>query len=78
VSEQIQAMMTEAKNLDTAADRAIVGRTKTTYVAKDGDTWEAMATRFYGGPGRANDIRDANLASPGEQVRPGQEYLIPV
>lgn len=78
VQESLQAMMTEARNLDEAADRAIIGRTKTTHVAKDGDTWEAMASKFYGGPGRANDIRDANLASPGEQVRPGQEYLIPV
>lgn len=78
VQEQLQEMMSAARDLDEAADRAIIGRTKTTYVAKDGDTWESMASKFYGGPGRANDIRDANLASPGEQVQSGREYLIPV
>lgn len=78
VTEQLQAMMRESRALDDAASRAIIGRTKTTYVAKDGDTWESIASMQYGGPGRANDIRNANLAGPGESVQPGREYLIPV
>lgn len=78
VQEQIRQMTKEARNLDEAADKAIVGKIKTTYVAKDGDTWESISSAFYGSPSRANDIRAANLAGPGEQVKPGVEYLIPV
>lgn len=72
--EQIQGMMKEGRDLDEAADRAIIGRTRTTYVAKPGDTWESIAQQFGVG---ASKLRDANLASPGEPVRVGQEYLIP-
>lgn len=73
-TEQIQAMLKEARDLDEAADRAIVGRTKATYVAKPGDTWESIAQQFKVSPDK---LRQANLASPGEPVRAGQEYLIP-
>lgn len=78
VTEQIRQMSAQTRNLDAEADRAIIGKLKGTYVAKDGDTWESISTKEYGSPDRANDIRDANLASPGEQVVPGREYLIPV
>lgn len=77
VQYQLQQMLKEARDADETAERAIVGRTKTTYIAKDADTWESMSSKFYGNPNRANDIRDANLAAPGAQVRPGQTYLIP-
>lgn len=78
VISQIRAMSTTARDVDAEADRAIIGKLKTTYVAQDGDTWESISTKFFGDSGRANDIRDANLAGPGEQIRPGREYLIPV
>lgn len=74
---QLQQMLKETRDADGAAQRAIVGRTRTTYVAKPGDTWESISAKFYGGPGRAGDIRDANLIGPGEQPKAGQVYLIP-
>lgn len=56
---------------------ALTGKTKTTYVAKRGDSWESISTAFFGTPARAGDIREANSTQAGESPIPGREYLIP-
>jgi hypothetical protein len=49
----------------------------TTYVARDGDTWEAISMIFYFDPSRGNDVRDANAISAGQSPPPGTEYVVP-
>lgn len=78
VAQQIRELSATARDIDAEADSAFIGKLQTTYVAQDNDTWESISRRFYGISTRANDLRDANLAGPGEQIRPGREYLIPV
>lgn len=75
--EQMRAALAECAEIERSADRARVGRIKTTYTAATGDTWESISRRFYGDVDRANDLREANSAGPGVQPFPGFQYLIP-
>jgi hypothetical protein len=54
------------------------GRTRTTYVARDGDTWEGISMIYYFDPSRGNDVRDANAVVAGAPPTPGVEYVVPV
>lgn len=53
------------------------GRTLAYYSANQGDTWESIATQFYGGPENAGKISDANGIDSGDPPTPGEVYLIP-
>jgi hypothetical protein len=77
VEEQIRVALDEGAQVERAADMARLGRIKATYAAAPGDAWETISIHFYGGPGRANDLRDANNVGTGERPTPGTEYLIP-
>ncbi len=65
----------EIEKLDAAARDAERGKIKGVYVAREGDTWESIASQTLGSSQRADDIRRANAAS-GNPV-PGTEYVIP-
>jgi hypothetical protein len=48
------------------------------YTARDGDTWELISRRFYGGSAtRAKDVRDANGLDAGANPIAGTIYFIP-
>lgn len=46
-------------------------------VAQRGDTWESLASRYYGGASGADALRQANGARFGEQPEPGRNLKIP-
>jgi hypothetical protein len=77
IEEQIRLALDEAAKIERASDLARIGRIKATYAASPGDSWETISIRYYGTPGRANDLRTANDAGAGERPVPGVEYLIP-
>lgn len=74
------AAMNEAASQIRKIDRATAiaerGSVKAFYTAKNGDTWESIATTFYGSASRAADIQKANSES-GPPV-PSVLYVIPV
>lgn len=70
-------MLTELDKADQAAAIAQRGQLKAIYVAQQGDTWESIAAKFYGDPGRASDLREANAVPAGEAPAPGTAYQIP-
>ncbi|MDD9936862.1 MAG: LysM domain-containing protein [Myxococcales bacterium] len=47
------------------------------HVVQEGETWAAVATRYYGDPSRAFALIEANGGSAGEHPDPGAELLIP-
>lgn len=65
----------------TAAERSAAvtkaGRVMTTYVARDGDSWEGISMIFYFDPSRGNDLRAANDAPAGQAPVAGVEYVVP-
>lgn len=65
----------------TAAERSAAvtraGRVLTTYVARDGDSWEGISMIFYFDPSRGNDVRDANEVPAGQSPVAGVEYVVP-
>ena len=73
-TRQLLDSFTEAER-SAAVTRA--GRTLTTYVARDGDTWEGVSMIFYGDPSRGNDVRLANDVPAGQNPVPGVEYVVP-
>lgn len=83
--EQVRTASQEAlsemgKTLDAAgrqAQQAELGKIRAVYVAIAGDTWEAISRKFYGDPGGAADVREANNIAPGAQPLPGEAYAIP-
>lgn len=62
---------------DREAELAQYGRTKSLYVARDGDTFESIAVRFYGSAARADEIREANGVGAGSSPVSGAVYIIP-
>jgi hypothetical protein len=77
VEDQIRASLSVGAQIERGAELARIGRIKATFVAGDGDTWEAVSSRVYGSPDRAGDLREANNVSPGQNPVPGTMYLIP-
>ncbi len=63
--------------LDREAELARRARAFAVYVARIGDSWESIATQFYGGPDEAGAIREANGVRFGELPIPGRQYQIP-
>jgi hypothetical protein len=57
--------------------RAQRGTTTTAQSAQDGDTWESLSTRAFGGPSGARAIKDANGVRYGQRPQPGKLYKIP-
>lgn len=45
--------------------------------AREGDTWETMATRATGSPDKAAALRALNGAAYADQPQPGESYLVP-
>lgn len=72
------AILALLEELDREAELAIRGRILSVYTARLGDTWESIATLFYGGPEGAGRIRDANGVTYGALPVVGREYQIPV
>lgn len=64
--------------LDREADLARRSRPLASYLAKLGDSWESIATIFYGGPADAGAIRNTNGIRYGSNPVPGRTYQIPV
>jgi hypothetical protein len=75
--EQILAMADAAAEVEGAATRARVERALTSYVARAGDTWEAISMQFYRTPDRADELREANGVAAGQGPIPGERYFIP-
>lgn len=78
IEADLNEVMGLLADLDRETELAQRGRPDTVYVAVQGDTWESIASNAYGGPDRANDIRDANGVRFGELPISGQSYQIPV
>lgn len=64
--------------MDRDAQLSQRGKTLAMYVAQFGDSWESIATSFFGGPEAAGNIRDANGIKYGALPVPGRSYQIPV
>lgn len=77
VESQAQKIFDALSDTEDAAEQTKLGKIQTTYIARDGDTWEGISATFFGSPNRANDIRDANSIGPGMAPAPGVEYIIP-
>jgi hypothetical protein len=56
---------------------ALRGKAKALYAARGGDTFESIATQFYGAAARANEIREANGVPAGTNPSTGILYIIP-
>lgn len=83
LTAQVSAETTTRQLLDsfTEAERSAAvtkaGRVLTTYVARDGDSWEGISMIFYFDPSRGNDVRAANEVPAGESPVAGVEYVVP-
>lgn len=66
------------ERLDGDAELALHGKLKTSTVARRGDTWESIATRSFGGPDKADELRRANGVRYGEAPQPGRTYQVPI
>lgn len=65
-------------DLEVSARSALGSPGFQTIIARDGDTWESLATRAIGGPDGANALRDANGVRYGEKPIGGRSYVVPV
>ncbi len=77
VEDQIRDSLATGAEIERGTVFARIGRIKATFVAAEGDTWEAVSSRVYGSPDRASDLREANGAPAGQNPVPGAMYLIP-
>lgn len=59
------------------AAKAERGRVLALHEAGEDETWESIATRWYGTSERADEIRDANGVQPGLEPTPGVVYFVP-
>jgi len=64
-------------DLERSTNRIETGLSTTSYTARDGDTWEFMATKFYADAGKSDIIRQANGIRYGERPSAGRTYLVP-
>lgn len=64
-------------DMQTSIAQAQRGQVSTAIAAQDGDTWESIATRSFGGPGAARSIKDMNGVRYGQRPQPGKTYHIP-
>lgn len=71
-------MLAILDEMDREAEIARRGTVLAVYEAKLGDTFESIASKFYGGPDGAAAIRDANGVRYGELPTPGRSYSVPV
>jgi hypothetical protein len=71
----------EAMRLIAEADReaakAAQGNLLALHTAAIGETWESIAERWYKSSARADDIRNANGATAGNEPVPGTLYIVP-
>lgn len=72
------AILALLEALDRETEIARRGRILALHVAKTGDTWESIATQFFGGPEDAGLIRDANGILYGALPIPGRQYQVPM
>lgn len=73
----IRQMLLDAAELDRQARITKAQKAKTSYQAREGDTWESISTQHYGTPSRAPDIQDVNDIEGGQKPRHGAHYNIP-
>lgn len=71
-------MLAILEEIDRETEISRRGRTLGIHLARLGDTWESIATSFYGAPDGAGAIRDANGVLFGDLPVPGREYQIPI
>ena len=64
-------------DLERSTNRIETGLSTTSYTARDGDTWEFMATKYYADAGKSDIIRQANGIRYGERPSAGRTYLVP-
>lgn len=83
-NEFIKSAITKAtSSLSTLSDLenqclvALQGDSRTTIRAQQGDTWESISSRVYGGPFEADKIRQANGVRYGRKPEPGAIIVIP-
>lgn len=64
-------------DMDRAAERAERGAMTHADRVRTGDSWESLATKHYGDPGKADVLRQANGARYGHAPTPGRVVRIP-
>jgi nucleoid-associated protein YgaU len=69
------ALLSDTENLATVR---LKGFSKNVVRAKEGDTFESLSIRYFGGPAEANKIREANGIKYGRKPHPGETIIIPV
>lgn len=65
-------------SMSNQAQQADTGSTNTTAQVQDGDTWEKIALRVYGGIDGADLLKRANGVKGGTKPKPGQVLHVPV
>jgi hypothetical protein len=76
VELDIRKMLAAAAELERCAQARRVDFIKALYTAQTGDTWESISVAFYRTPSRANELREANAAPPGQSPVPGETCVI--
>lgn len=70
-----QALLAETNRQCEIAER---GSQATTYKVRSGDTWESISTSIFGGPAKADVLRQANGARYGQQPAVGAIIHVPL
>ena len=78
ISDSAISMLALADEADKQAAIAERGKVLAIHEAKGGETFESIATKYYGSAARAGDIRDANGVAKGQPPEAGQLYSIPI
>lgn len=64
-------------DLEVQAEAAQRGSATISVRAHQGDSWESLSNRIYGGPNEADALRQANNAKYGQKPRAGQLIIVP-
>ncbi len=73
----MQEMLTLLSFLEIKIDVQTKGKAITSYIGREGDTWDGIAALAYNDPTRANELRQVNNIRYGELPTPGRTYQIP-
>lgn len=72
---QMQAAAAQTDRQIALAQR---GKSSTSTVAKDGDTWEQISTQMFGSPAKADLLRQSNGARYGKKPKTGAKIQVPL
>lgn len=74
---ELQVILALFSDIETTATIARYGNANITARAKEDDTWERISIRHFGGPDKANAIRQANRIKGGRKPSAGAKVVIP-